>query len=88
MVNLCVKTDVFVALNPLVGLFVGCWVLKGASPHRKVHSMLGFSHVGMLALLRETAANQTWLSATEQLCIRGADSWTFCVSSQVLGFSC
>lgn len=43
-----------VALNPLVG-----WFVKGASPHRKVLSMLGFSNVGMLALLKDTAVNQT-----------------------------
>lgn len=30
----------------------------------------------------------TWLRATEQLCIRAAGSWTFCVPSQVLEFSC
>lgn len=50
---MCKKYDT-VALNLLVGFF------KGASPHRKVHSMLGFSNVGMLALLTDTAANQTW----------------------------
>lgn len=76
-----------VALNPLVGWLVG-WFVKGASPHRKVHSMLGFSNVGMLALLKDTAVNQTWLRAKEQLYIRAAGRWTFCVPFQVLEFSC
>ncbi len=51
---MCKNCHGTVALNPLVG-----WFVKGASPHRKVHSMLGFSNVGMLALLKDTAVNQT-----------------------------
>lgn len=47
------KTVMYCSLES-IGWLVG-WFVKGASPHRKVHSMLGFSNVGMLALLKDSS---------------------------------